>query len=173
MPLEPVHLIECWPALGSTERVEFVGAGPATASLKARLSRGLTRTERLVAWTRFGAGKWHDVETSWDEAAGLFVADLHFSSCVDAIWTLAVRSGRQGRETVWLGAPDVNARFALVAVAPPAPPSERASIDTLLVLSLQIDLSRSQPLKRQTADRLATRPRPRYRRPTLAGPRTY
>ena len=126
MPLDPVHLIECWPALGSTERVEFVGAGPATASLRARLSRGLTRTERLVAWTRFGAGKWHDVETSWDEAAGLFVADLHFSSCVDAIWTLAVRSGRQGRGTVWLGAPEVNARFALVAVAPPAPPSDRA-----------------------------------------------
>ena len=127
MAAEPVRLIECWPALGATERVDFVGVGPAVSSLRARLSRPLTRSERLVAWARFGAGKWHDVDTSWDAASELYVADLHFSSCVDAIWTFAIRSGRQGRDAVWLGAPDVNARFALVAVAPWARPSERTS----------------------------------------------
>ena len=125
MPLEPISLLASWPALGTTVRIEFVDAGPATASLTARLSRPLARDERLVAWTRFGGGKWHDVETSWDAGLGRFVAALHFSSCVDAVWTFAIRYGRLGREAVWLGPPDVNARFALVAVtsSPRASPS--------------------------------------------------
>ena len=91
-----------------------------------------------MAWARFGTGKWHDVETDWDEALGLFVINLRFDVCIDAVWTFAVRSGHDGRDTVWLGAADVNARFAPVAVtAPPPPPSERARRDESSLLTLQ------------------------------------